>query len=101
MDIQNFIKYIKQTENKEFINYLKEIIENSDIGQILLDIHDNFKIDGINVYLILKSIESDDNEGLIEFFKVITKLFQIYNIIYKQIGKLIKTSIGELEKIMI
>ena len=102
IDIVNFIQYIKDTKNKEFINYLKRIIENSpEIGQILLDIHDIYKIDGIIECLILKYIESDDNEGLIEFFNFISKSFQInkniYDYIYKQIGKLFKKPIGVLE----
>ena len=99
-DIQNFIKYIKETKNNDYINDLNKIIENSpEIGQILLDIHDIYKIDGIIECLILKYIEND--EGLIDFFNLISKSFQInkyiYDFIYKQIGKLFKKPIGVLE----
>ena len=59
IDIVNFIQYIKDTKNKEFINYLKRIIENSpEIGQILLDIHDIYKIDGIIECLILNYLKN-------------------------------------------
>jgi hypothetical protein len=101
-DIQNFIKYIQETENNEHINHLIKIIEDSpEIGQILLDIHYIYKINGIIECLILKYIENDNNEGLIDFFNFISRSFQInkniYDFIYKQIGRLFKKPIGVLE----
>ena len=101
-DIQNFIKYIQETENNDYINHLIKIIEDSpEIGQIILDIHYIYKINGIIECLILKYIENDNNEGLIDFFNFISKSFQInkniYDFIYKQIGRLFKKPIEVLE----
>ena len=88
-DIQNFIKYIQETENNDYINDLIKIIEDSpEIGQIILDIHYIYKINGIIECLILKYIENDNNEGLIDFliflilFQNHFKLIKIYMILF-------------------
>ena len=99
-DIQNFIIYLKNNKTNEYINYLIEIMKKSpEIGQILIDINDLYKMNGIIECLIEKYIyESDENNLLKNFFVFISKSFQIgkniYDHIFKQIGKLIQKSLN-------
>ena len=97
-DIYKFINFLNNNNSSEYINYLIEIMQKSpEIGQILIDFNDIYKINGIIECLIEKYIyEKDDNNLLKKFFIFISKSFQInkniYDYIYKQIGKLIQKS---------
>ena len=101
LDIQQFVINIK--ENSELINSLIETMKKlPEIGQLLLDIHIIYKIDGIIEYLIEIYMNEEDTM-LKKFFIFISQSFQIgkhiYDFIFKKIGKLNIKNINEDQKI--
>ena len=104
-NFMNFINNLRKLKSKEFINCLFEIIKKSEeIGQILLDIHEIYKIDGIIEILIEKYINNDeDTISLNNFFIYISNNYEIgkhiYDSIYRIIGKLFRTSLNPLNKL--
>ena len=95
-----FIAQIKNSKTDEFITSLFNLIKNAqETTQILLDIKYIFKTKGLIEVLIEKYVhENQDHLKLKEFFIYISNNFQIgkdiYDSIYREIGKLFLTEIS-------
>ncbi len=105
-NFMNIINNLRKIKSKEFINCLFEIIKKSqEIGQILVDIHEIYEYEGIIEILIEKYIyEDEDNLSLKKFLIYISNNYEIgkniYDTIYRIIGKLFWSSLSPLNKLV-